>query len=171
MSRAEGVVHVQIAQCRQLLAEGRVVLLLALIEAQVLQQQHVPVGQGRHLGPGVLAHGVGGEGHVAAQKLGQARGGRAQRELLLEALSGRAAQMAHEHHVGTPVHELLDGGQRRADASVVGYRIAVERHVEVHAHEHALTGHLGVVDSLDIGHALSFYFCVFSHLMHSAIYS
>ena len=44
--RREGVVDVEIAERRQLLDEGRVVLLLARMEAGVLEEKHVAVLQG-----------------------------------------------------------------------------------------------------------------------------
>ena len=55
-----------------------------------------------------------------AEQLGQALGGRAQRERLLEALARRTAEVAHEDDARAVVDELLDGGQRRADARIVG---------------------------------------------------
>ena len=135
---AERVVHVRLAERGQLLAERRVVLLLALVEAQVLQHQHVAVAQRRGLRLRVGPHGVGGEHDGPAQKLGQAQRGGAQRERLLEALAGRTAEVAHEDDARAVRRQALDGGQRRADARVVGHRAVFHRHVEVDAHEHAL---------------------------------
>ena len=48
-------------------------------------------------------------------------------------------QVAGEDDLGTLIEEELDGGDGRADASVVGDLLGVvERHVEVGAHEHLL---------------------------------
>ena len=149
---AERVVHVRLAERGQLLAERGIVLLLALVEAQVLHHQHVAVAQRRGLRAGVVAHRVGGEHHGLAHKLGELLGGGTQRERLLEALAGRTAEMAHEDDARAVVDELLDGGQRRADARVVGDGAVLHRHVEVDAHEHALAARVQLVDGFDLGH-------------------
>ena len=48
VGRTEGVIHIGIRQLGQLLREGRIVLLLTLVEPDVLQEQHVPILQGIH---------------------------------------------------------------------------------------------------------------------------
>ena len=77
---AERVVHVRLAERGQFLAERGIVLLLALVEAQVLHHQHVAVAQRGGFRAGVVAHRVGGEHHGLAHKLGELRGGGTQRE-------------------------------------------------------------------------------------------
>ena len=60
--------------------------------------------------------------------------------------------MAHEDDARALRDELLDGGQRRADARVVGDGAVLHRHVEVDAHEHALAARVQLVDGFDLGH-------------------
>ena len=152
MRGAERVVDVHVAERGQLLAERGVVLLLALVEAQVLQHEHVAVAQRRGLRARVVAHRVGCEHDGLAQQLRELLGGGAQRERLFEALARRAAEMAHEHDARTLRDELLDGGQRGADARVVGDDAVFHRHVEVDAHERAQTVRVQLVDGFDVGH-------------------
>ncbi len=59
MRGAERVVDVHVGERGQLLAERGVVLLLALVEAQVLEHEHVAVAQRRGLRARVVAHRVG----------------------------------------------------------------------------------------------------------------
>ena len=154
---AERVVHVRLAERGQFLAERGIVLLLALVEAQVLHHQHVAVAQRGGFRAGVVAHRVGGEHHGLAHKLGELLGGGTQRERLLEALAGRTAEMAHEDDARAVVDEFLDGGQRRADARVVGHvAIGIHRRVEVDAHEHLLAREILVINGLDIRHVVPF---------------
>ena len=117
---AERVVDVDIAKGSELPAERGVVLLLALVEAQVLEHEHLAVGECRRFRLRVGAHGVGREDDGRAQKLRQAARCRSQRERFFEALAGRTAAMAHKDRAGAVLPQVLDGGQRRADAGVVG---------------------------------------------------
>ena len=150
--RAERVVDVCFAELGELLAELGIVLLLALVETKVLENQHLTILKGRCLGLGVWADGVGGERHGATEQLGEAQGRRAQRELLLEALARRTAEVAHEDDAGAFVDQFLDGGQRSADAGIVGADAICHGDVEVDADEHALAACVELVDGGDISH-------------------
>ena len=77
---AEGVGHIQLRHGGQLLGEGGIVLLLADVEAQVLQQHDLAALQGRGLGLGVLAHDIPGENDLLAQQFTETfcHGGKAQ---------------------------------------------------------------------------------------------
>ena len=68
---AEGVVHVEVGEAGQRLREGRVVRLLAGVEAQVLEQQQVARPQlvDRHLTPGPER--VAGHAHRAPEQLAE----------------------------------------------------------------------------------------------------
>ena len=107
MRRAEGVVDVYFAELGELLAEFGIVFLLALVEAEVLQHEHLTILKGRGLGWASGADGVGSERNRAAEQLGEAQGGRAKRELLLEALARRTAEVAHEDDASAFVDELF----------------------------------------------------------------
>ena len=149
MGGAERVVDVGVAELGELLAKRRVVLLLALVEAQVLEQEHVPLAKRRRLRLRVLAHRVARERDRLAEELRQAQGGRAQRELLLEALARRTTEVAHEDDARAVANKLLDGRQCRLDARVVGHDAVGHRNVEIDTHEHALAARVEIVDRLD----------------------
>ena len=162
---AEGVVHVHVAEPRERGAEGldrlgvgldrRAVLLLDLallldVEAEVLEEGDLARLQGR---AGLLdlgADAVVQERHRLAEEL---------RELLRHRLQGvlrdllpvRAAQVAHEHQARALAEHVLDGGQRGAQALVVLHLAVLDRHVEVHAHDHALAREVEVLDE-ELGH-------------------
>ena len=74
------------------------------------------------------------ERDVGAGQLGEAVGGRPQRQLGLTVL--RPPEVGDQHEPGPPVAELLDGGEGGADPRVVGDRPVVEWHVEIDALEH-----------------------------------
>ena len=71
MDGAKGIGHVHVGQGGQGLGEGGVVGLLALVEAQVLQQHDLAGLQGGGLGLGVLADDVLGKDNLLAQQLAQ----------------------------------------------------------------------------------------------------
>ena len=110
--RAEGVVHVGVEAVDEPGHEGRVVALLARVEAQVLEQ----------LDPG--------------RQLGEPGADRRHRV----ALVGRAlgpAEVGRGDDRGALLLQPLDGGQRGADAEVVGDGPVLDRHVEVGAEQDA----------------------------------
>ena len=146
---AEGVVDVHVGELRQGTREGRVVGGLALLEAHVLQQQHLPVVElfGERLD--LLADHRRRQRDLRAGQLAQARGHRRHRQRLI-AMPVRAAEMGDQHQARALAAQLFDRGQRRADAGVVGElhlpaRAGGERDVEVHAHQHAPPVHVEVV--------------------------
>jgi len=132
---AEGVVDVDVGQRGELARERLVVLLLALVEAAVLEQHDLA---GLHVD---AVDPVRDQRHLAAQQLAQALRDRRQRILGLELALGRAAQVRGDHHRGTGVERQLDAGHRGADAGVLGDVAGIVlRHVEVGTDEDALAG-------------------------------
>lgn len=75
--RSERVVHVDVAVARQRLHEIGILLFLALMEAQVFEQDALALLARRDFLFRVLAHDVGREGHLSAQELAQTSGRRA----------------------------------------------------------------------------------------------
>ena len=149
MAAAKGVVHIGIGQAGQILRECGHVLGLFLAEAGVLQQHHVAVVHGGHSGLGVVAHHVVivGKDNVLAQLCAQGLGHRRQAELGLGAVLG-LAQVAAQDHLCAVVDQLLDGGQGRVDAVLVGDDTIFHRDVEVAADKHLLAAVILVVDRL-----------------------
>ncbi len=146
-ARAEGVVHVDV---RQLAERGReliVVLGLARLEADVLEQQHPARLQAIDGCVGARSDDVVGEVDVRTGQLGQTRRDRRQREGGV----GRAlgpSEVAREDHLRAAAAQVLDRRQRRADASVVGDRAVLDRDVEVDADEHAAPVDVDLVEAL-----------------------
>src|SRR5665811_2525486 len=124
---------------------------LALVVAQVLQHGDIALAERFESVLHVGAHAVVKEQHrPAVQKLFHALGDRPQGGLG-RTLAFRASQMGHEDDFGTPLLELRDRGKHALDTRVVGNLAVFDRHVEVGAHEHALTLHIEIVDGLDGG--------------------
>ena len=157
MRGTEGVEHEDVAVGGEGLGDLGVVLLLALVKADVLEDEDLAVLKRVHGGLGLLAVGVVDELHVIAGKLGELVGGGLQGELRLGAVALGAAEVAHEDDLGALVLEVLDRGDGGADAGVVRDDAVLQGDVEVHAHEDALARDVGVADGLlGEGHAHSF---------------
>ena len=132
--RAEGVVHVDVGQRRQLRGELGIVALFAGVEAQVLEQQDLARGERvrrlRGLGTDALLD----EAHGLAEQLRQPHRDRRERELgLLLAL--RLAEVGRAEDPRPLLEREAQRRQRLGDARVVGHAAAVERHVEIDPQE------------------------------------
>ncbi|MNI54737.1 hypothetical protein D3C73_1096480 [compost metagenome] len=157
MRGREGVVDVEVAQFRQLGGEGRVVLLLAFVEADVLEQQYaagVEIGDHRL---GFVAHAVVGEAHGAVQQQLQRldHGAQAHRR---HALALGPVEVGQQHHLGAGFAQAVDGRQGRLQPGVVGDVPVLHRHVEVHANQGGLAGQVGNVVEGAEGHGISLFF-------------
>jgi hypothetical protein len=156
MARPEGVVAVGVAERRELRRESAIALLLALVEAEVLEQHHIAVLHGGHgAGRGRIDAVLAREGDAArcriAEKFGQSRGDRPQRERRLEAAPGRPAEVAREDRPAAAFEDRADRRQGRANAAIVGDSPVVERHVEVDADEDPLARDIEIGDRT-LGH-------------------
>ena len=147
MHGAEGVGHVQLRHSGQLLGKAGIVLLLAGIEAQVLQQQDLAAFQSGGLGLGVLAHDILGEDDLAAQQLTETLRHRGKAQLFLPLALG-LAQMGTGDHRRALVQQVPDGGQRRHDALVTGDLAGglVLGYVEIAAQQDLLARYIHVHD-------------------------
>ncbi len=163
MHGPEGVVDVEVGQRGEPVGQGAagVVVLRCLgrLEADVLQQADVAVGQRRDRGLRAAAGGVGGQRHLDPQQLGQP--GRDRRQAVpVVALALRAAEVGRHDDAGAGLAERLQGGQAGPDAAVVGDDPlaggVVEGDVQVGAQEHAPTLHTLGDELVDGAHAQSF---------------
>ena len=105
-------------------------------ETGLLEQQDVAVGESFRAGQRVGADNVTGELHVAAEFLTEAGGHRCQRELRIRFALG-AAQVRGHDDLRAGVAERLQRRHRGDDAARIGDGVAIERDVQVGAHEHA----------------------------------
>jgi hypothetical protein len=116
---AEGVVDIEVAVFRQLGGEGGVVLLLAGVEADVLQQGHAAVLHGVDHRGGGRTDAVAGEGHLLLQQLAQRLGHEGQAHLRHDLALG-AVEVGQQDDLGALGRQVVDGRQGRAQAGVVG---------------------------------------------------
>ena len=149
MAAAEGVVHISISQRSQLLAELGHVLGLFLAETGVLQQNDIAVVHSSHSSLCVLAHNVVivSKHNGLAQLCAQSHSNGCQAELCLGAILG-FAQVAAQDDLCAIVDQLLDGGQSRVDAVLVGDDTIFHRNVEIAADKHFLAAVILIVDRL-----------------------
>ena len=108
------------------------------IEADVLQQQDIPVGQTLRAGPRIAADYVVGQLHVLPQMLTECGSDRRQRQFQVGLAFG-PSQVGGYHHFGAGVCQRLDRGHRRGDTAGIGDDAVVERHVQIGSNQHAST--------------------------------
>ena len=135
--RREGVADEDIAELGQLLGKGWIVLLLAGVEAQVLQHGDVAVLQRACDLGGRFADAVGGEGDRPAEQLRELGRDGLQRILRIGSALG-PAEMRDDNDAGAALGQVLEPGHDTLQACGVGDPAVLGRHVEVGAHQHAL---------------------------------
>jgi hypothetical protein len=153
VGRAEGVVHVDVGQRGEVGPQLRVVLLLARVEAGVLQHEDVARLQRGGGGLDLVAHDGGDELHRPADDLFQLPGHRGHAKL---AVFGRLGppQVRGQDEGRAVVEQIVERRQRGADARVVGDGdggvgvFAAQRDVEIDPHERFLA-----LD-IDVGYGL-----------------
>ena len=140
MRRAEGVVHVEVAQLSQSPGELRIVGFLFRVEAQVLQHQGLPALQFLSHLFRLNANAVGRKADVltAPQNIidqnAQPLGYRLQAHLGIR-LALRTSKVGGKYESCAVPQRVLDSGQRLADAGIIHDAAVVERDVEVNPHE------------------------------------
>ena len=140
----EGVVDADVAELGERRDEGRIVLLLALVEAGVLEQQDVA---GLHRGdrglglPPMQSSAKATGRSITARHRG---GDRLERFLRVAAL--RPAEMREQDDLAALVRDLGDGRRHALDAGRVGDLAVLHRHVEIDAQQHALALHVGLIE-------------------------
>ena len=148
MGGGEGVVHVYVAELGELFDKGRIVLFLALMEAGVLQQQHVAVVHFGDCRGRSLADAVGAEGDRAVDDVRDRRGDGFQRIGLVRPALG-PAEMRQQNDLAALVRDLRDGRRDALDARRIGHAPVLRRHVEVDAEEDAFSRDIGVVEGAE----------------------
>ena len=145
---AEGVEDEDVAKGGKALADLGLVLLLAPVEADVLEHEDVTRLEGIDGSLGLVTVGVGDELHGQAAHLGELLGNRLEGELGLGAVALGATEMAHEDDAGVVLHEVLDRGEGRLDAGGVTHDTVLDGHVEVDAAQDALAVDVDVANGL-----------------------
>ena len=149
MAAAESIVNISIGQRSQILRELGHVLGLFLAEAGVLQQDDVAVVHSSDSSLCVLAHDVVvvSKHDGLAQLCTQSHSNRGEAELCLRAVL-RLAQMAAQNDLRAVIDQLLDGGQSRIDAVLVGDDAVLHGDVEIAADKDLLAAVVLIVDRL-----------------------
>ena len=148
MGGGKGVVDIDVAELGELVDIGRIVLLLALVEAGVLEQEHVAV---LHFGDRVV-------GDLPMQSAAKATG------RLMTSATAAATGLSELASSGPPLGRpkwarrmtlpplsAISADRRRdpLDAGRVGHAAVLRRHVEIDAQQHALAGDIGVVEGAE----------------------
>ncbi len=144
---AEGVVDEDVGHVSQGLAQGGIILSLALFEPGVLQQHHVAVLQSGGLGLGVLTGHVGGHDDFLAQQLADPLGNHSQAEFRGGAVLG-LAHVGAEDDLGVVVDQVLNGGHGGHDPLVGCNDAVLGGYIEVAAAQNPLAGYVNVLNRL-----------------------
>ena len=153
MGSAEGVIDIELCQGSQFLGKFGVVLFLSGVEPHIFQQHDLTVLQGISQPMGIFADDVSRERHFAAQQLRKPCCHRSQAVLGVHLTLG-ASQMGAEDHPSALFHQIADGGQRLGDALIVGDGAAIQRHIEVTAHQDPLSLGRNIPDALLVQHTI-----------------
>jgi hypothetical protein len=134
-----------VAECGELLREGRVVFRLAGMKADVLEHDDLAVTHRLHGGldrrPDAVVQMTHRVAHQLAQPLRERR-----RPVGLIHFAVRATKMRHQDHARAALGQVLDGRDCLADARIVDDPAALHWNVEIDADQHALTGDVDVAD-------------------------
>ena len=157
MHGAESVGHEDLGHVGQGLGKVGAVLLLADVEAQVLQKKDLAGLECGGLGLGVLADDVLGEDHILAQQLGQSLCHRSQSQLGLPLALG-LAQVGAGDNGSAVIQQIFDGGDGGNDTLVAGdlAGLFVLGNVKVAAEQNLLALYVHIVNGfLVVVHGLS----------------
>jgi len=149
--RREGVVDEDVAQGRDLFGEVGIVLFLAGMEARVLQQKHVAIFQCIHGGFRLGAHTIFGESDIAADGCAQGRHERLQRHGWHDFALG-PVEVRQDDDLGALFRQFADGGGLALDAGGVGDDAVLHRHIQVGAHQYALSPDRNIIERVVVGH-------------------
>ncbi len=146
----EGVVHVELAEGGEPVGEGGVVLLLAGLEAEVLEQEHLPLAEvaGRPLR--LVPDDVVDEADVTAEMPGEDGDDRRERVPVVPPALG-AAEVGTGDDLGAVLDEPPERGHRGAHPQVVGdVAVVVQGDVEVVADQDPPAADVGPVDGAEL---------------------
>ena len=144
MRGAERVVHVRVGELGEASREADVVRLLARIEAEVLEEDHVALlDVGAH-GLGAVADDLVERHHLDLEQFAEPVGDGREPEVVPRLPLG-TSEVGRHHEGRSPLAQLAEGGDRGTDPQIVRHAAAVERDVEVDADEHTGAGDVAEV--------------------------
>ncbi len=151
MRDGEGVVDVDVAELGECRHEFRRVFLFARMEAGVLEQRDFAR---LHRSDGFLRlrpDAVESEGDGTAEDLREL--GRHRRQRLRGIAPFGPAEVRKQNGLAALADDVAHGGQRGDEARIVADPAVLDRHVEIHAHEHALTGQVRLIERTEVRHS------------------
>ena len=134
---AERIINIELRQARELSGEVGVVLGLAFVESEVLEQQSPAIGHSVGSRRRIASHRLLAKNDVRAEVLAEFLRHRAEAHLG-NGLAFGASQMRGEDQARAGAERFLERRQRGADARVVLDDAVLERHVEIGADEDPL---------------------------------
>ena len=126
---AKGIVHIDLGQRGEVGGEDLVSLLLCLVEAEVFEEADAAFGQVADDLLGAIADALFGEDDFGVEELGEVDRDGLERELGVVALG--PSKVASEDDAGPLLTQVVDGGEGRGDAGVIGDDAILHRDVEV----------------------------------------
>ena len=150
----EGVVDIGVAERGEGLGEIGIVGFLAGMEAEVFQERYLSIAETGHHRRGLRPDAIPGEGDwSAAQRRSKGRGHLAQGEGRVDGAPG-PAEMGHEDDPRALRGQLRDRGCQAIKARRVRDSAAIQRHVQVGAHEYPAAPYVEIIEDLERGHGL-----------------
>ena len=144
----KGVVDIEIAELGEFGDKGRIVLLLALVKAGVLEEQHVAVLHPGDRVSGGLADAVGGEGDRPPDDAGDGVSDGSERIGLVRPALG-PAKVRQKDDLAALGGDLLDGRRNPLDPRRIGHPAVLGRNVEIDPQQHAPSRDIGVVEGAE----------------------
>src|SRR5271163_1771487 len=149
MGGGERVVDIEVAQLGEFGDKRRIVLLFALVEAGVFQQQDFAVLYRRYRGRRGVADAISGKADRAAQQLGNGRSDRPQRIGRVRAALW-PPEMREQNDLSALVRDFADRRQHALDPRGVGDLAVFHGNVEIDAKQDAFAANVGVVESAEV---------------------
>ncbi len=149
MCRSERVVDVKIAERRQLAREGGIVCFLLAVEANVLEQDEITVGERRRGFARGLADAIGGEcdrESEARAELARYRGER----IFRARRTVRAAEVREHDRARALLVQVAQRRERRHEPRLVGDGAVLHRDVEIFADDDALAADVEILEREEV---------------------
>ncbi len=144
---AESIVDIDITKSGQTLCKFRIVCFLFCIEADILKQQYITLIQSGDLSGDFTANNILGKHHGFTQKFRKAfgNGGHGEFRVLL---SLGSSEMAHHHHRGALLEQIVDRRKSCLDTGIICYHSILQRHIEIYTYQGFLVGEITLPNSI-----------------------
>ena len=148
MRARERIADEHIAELRERAREFRIVLFLALMKAKVLENGDVAIRQRLNRRFGGRANGVLAEFHGPPEQVLQRLCDGTKRQLRINALG--PSEMRDHDDLRAAIAQRLEARNHAFETRRIGHLAVLDRHVEIGAHDHALSRDVDAVRSLQL---------------------